>query len=97
MTNTSWRQSASPPYQKLQLLKFNDFVKLQLSTVRLCILFTIINFQICILVSLGPKTFILIKLEILMSNYIQTSARTEKSKSIISFPGPKYGVGYSVI
>ena len=30
MTNTRWHHSASPLYQKLQLLKFNDIVKLQL-------------------------------------------------------------------
>ena len=31
MTNTGWRQSASPLYQKLQLLRFNHIVKLQLA------------------------------------------------------------------
>ena len=33
MTNTRWRHSASPLYQKLQLLKFNDIVRLQLAKI----------------------------------------------------------------
>ena len=37
MTNTRWHHSASPLYQTLQLLKFNDIVKLQLAKIMHCV------------------------------------------------------------
>ena len=33
MNSTSWNQSASPLYQKLQILKFNNILKLQLANI----------------------------------------------------------------
>ena len=88
MTNPPWHQSASPPYQKLQLLKFNHIVKLQLAKIMHSVHINKIsnlyfgfsrveNFHFC-------ETRYCTK-----SNYMQTSARTEKGKSTIYFSCPK--------
>ena len=65
MNNTRWHHSGSPLYQKLQLLKFNDTVKLQLAK----IMHSIHNNNIpnFILVSPRSKSFIIIALELLLS------------------------------
>ena len=88
MTNTCWHHSASPLYQKLQLLKLNDIVKLQLAK----IMHSVYNNNISNLyfgVSKIEKFHHYCTLTSTKSNFVQTSARTEKGKSTISFSGPK--------
>ena len=88
MINTRWHHSASPLYQTLQLLKFDDIVKLQLAK----IMHSVHNNNI------SNLYFGFFKVEkfhhyctrtSINSNLVQTSARTEKGKSTISFSGPK--------
>ena len=88
MTNTRWHHSASPLYQKLQLLKFNDIVKLQLAK----IMHSVHNNNISNLhfgFSKVEKFNHYCTRTSTKSNFVQTSARTEKAKSTISFLGPK--------
>ena len=88
MTNIRWHHSASPLYQKLQLLKFNDIVKLQLAK----IMRFVHNNKISNLYfgfSKVEKFHHYCTRNSPKSNFVQTSARTEKGKSTISFSGPK--------
>ena len=88
MTNTRWHHSASPLYQKSQLLKFNDIVKLQLAK----IMHSVHNNKISNLYfgfSKDEKFHHYCTRNSTKSNFVQTSARTEKGKSTISFSGPK--------
>ena len=88
MTNTRWHHSASPLYQTLQLLKFNDIVKLQLAK----IMHSVHNNNISNLhfgFSKVEKLYHYCTRTSTKSNFVQTSARTEKGKSTISFSGPK--------
>ena len=70
MTNNRLRQSASLLNQKLQLLKFNNIVKLQLAK----IMHSVHHYQ---------------ARNSIMSNYVQTSARTEERQINYFFLGPK--------
>ena len=88
MTNTRWHHSASPLYQTLQFLKFNDIVKLQLAK----IMHSVHNNNISNLYfgfSKVEKFHRYCPRTSTKSNFVQTSARTEKGKSTISFTGPK--------
>ena len=70
MTNNRLRQSASLLNQKLQLLKFNNIVKLQLAK----IMHSVHHYQ---------------ARNSIMSNYVQTSARTEERQINYFFLWPK--------
>ena len=90
MTNTRCLHSASLLHQKLQLLKFNDIVKLQLQLAK--ILHSVHNNKIsnlCFGFSKVEKFHHYCTRNSTKSNLVQTSARTEKGKSTISFLGPK--------
>ena len=88
MTNTRWHHSASPLYETLQLLKFDDIVKLQLAKIMHSVhnnnisnlYFGLFKFEKFHHYCTGTST---------NSNFVQTSARTENGKSTISFLGPK--------
>ena len=88
MTNTRWHHSASPLYQTQQLLKFNDIVKMQLAK----IMHSVHNNNISNLYfgfSKVEKFHHYCTRTSTNSNFVQTSARTEKGKSTICFSGPK--------
>ena len=88
MTNSRWHHSASPLYQKLQLLKFNDIVKLQLAN----IMHSVHNNNISNYYfgfSEVEKFHHYCTRASTKSNFVQTSARPEKGISTISFSGPK--------
>ena len=88
MTNTRWHHSASPLYQTLLFLKFNDIVKLQLAK----IMHSVHNNNISNLYfgfSKVEKFHHYCTKTSTKSNFVQTSARTKKGKSTISFTGPK--------
>ena len=77
-----------PLYQTLQFLKFNDIVKLQLAK----IMHSVHNNNISNLYfgfSKIEKFHHYCTRTSTKSNFVQTSARTEKGKSTISFTGPK--------
>ena len=88
MTNIRWLHSASPLHQKLQLLKFNDIVKLQLAKIMHSVHNNKIS-NLCFGFSKVEKFHHCCTRNSTKSNFVQTSARTEKGKSTISFSGPK--------
>ena len=95
MTNTRWHHSASPLYQKLQLLKLNNIVKLQLAKIT----HFVHNNNISNLYFGFPKskTFIIIALELLLS---QTLSKLLQELKKVNQPflcqAQKYGMRYPV-
>ena len=93
MNSTGWHHSASPLYQNLQLLRFNDIVKLQLAK----IVHSAHNNKISNLYfgfSKVQKFHHYCTRNSTESNFVQTSARTEKANQPFLSQAQKYGMRY---